>query len=60
MLGSDRRRAVADLRVEFVGRLEQRGLLQQVVLQDGLLVGVDGRVRVIRVVPRLVAARLIG
>lgn len=45
---SDRRRAVADLRVVFVGRgLVRRGLLQHAVLHDGLLVGVDGRVGVV-------------
>lgn len=58
--GSDRRRAVADLRVELVRRLGQRRLLQHVVLHDGLLVGVDRGVCVVGVVPRLVSARLIG
>lgn len=57
---SDRWRAVADLRVEFVGHLVRPRLLQHVVLHDGLLVSVDGRVRVVGVVPRLVPAGLIG
>lgn len=57
--GSDGRRAVADLRVEFV-RPAGRRLLQHAVLDDGLLVGVDGGVGLIGVVPGLVAARLIG
>lgn len=57
---SDRWRAVADLRVEFVGHLVRPRLLQHVVLHDRLLVGVDGRVRVVGVVPRLVPAGLIG
>lgn len=57
---SDRRRAVADLRGEFVGRLVRLRLLQHVVLHDGLLVSVDGGVRVIGVVPGLVPAGLIG
>lgn len=57
---SDRGRAVADLRVEFVGHLVRPRLLQHVVLHDRLLVGVDGRVRVVGVVPRLVPAGLIG
>lgn len=49
-VGSDRRRAVADLRVELVGRLVRLRLLQHVVLHDRLLVRVDGRVRVVGVV----------
>lgn len=57
---SDRRRAVADLRGEFVGRLVPLRLLQHVVLHDGLLVSVDGGVRVVGVVPGLVPAGLIG
>lgn len=48
---SDRRRAVADLCVELVGRLVRPRLLQHVVLHDCLLVSVDGRVRVVGVVP---------
>lgn len=48
---SDRWRAVADLRVELVGHLVWLRLLQHVVLHDGLLVGVDGRVHVVGVVP---------
>lgn len=48
---SDRWRAVADLRVEFVGHLVRLRLLQHVVLHDSLLVSVDGRVRVVGVVP---------
>lgn len=60
LCGSDGRRAVADLHVEFLRRLDLRRLLQHVVLHDHLLVGVDGRVRVVRVVARLVAAGLIG
>lgn len=59
LCGSDRRRAVADLHVEFLRRLGLRRLLQHVMLHDHLLVGVDGRVRVIWVVTWLVAARLI-
>lgn len=59
-MGSDGRRAVADLHVEFVGRFGQRRLLQHVVLHDHLLVSVDRGVCVVRVVPRLVSARLIG
>lgn len=59
-MGSDGRRAVADLHVELVGRLGQRRLLQHLVLHDHLLVGVDRGVRVVRVIPRLVSARLIG
>lgn len=48
---SDRWRAVADLRVEFVGHLVQLRLLQHVVLHDSLLVSVDGCVCVVGVVP---------
>lgn len=48
---SDRWRAVADLRVEFVGHLVWLRLLQHVVLHDGLLVSVDGCVGVVGVVP---------
>ena len=59
-MGSDGRRAVADLHVELVRRLGQRRLLQHLVLHDHLLVSVDRSVRVVRVVPRLVSARLIG
>lgn len=47
LCGSDRRRAVADLHVEFLRRLGLRGLLQHVMLHDHLLVGVDGRVCVV-------------
>ena len=50
-VGSDRWSAVADLHVEFVRRLGQRRLLQQVVLHDHLLVSVDWGVCVVRVVP---------
>ena len=58
---SHRRRAVAHVDVELVcfGRRRRR-LLQHAVLHDHLLVGVDGRIGVVRVVARLVAARLIG
>lgn len=58
--GSDRWYAVADLHVEFVRCLEQRRLLQHVVLHDHLLVSIDWGVCVVRVVPWLVSARLIG
>lgn len=47
---SDRWRAVADFRVEFVRHLVQLRLLQHVVLHDGLLISVDGRVGVVGVV----------
>lgn len=50
-VGSDRWRAVADLRVEFVRCLVLWRLLQHVVLHDHLLVSIDWRVRVVRVVP---------
>lgn len=59
LCGSDWRCAVADLHVKFLRRLGLRRLLQHVMLHDHLLIGVDGRVRVIRVVAWLVAARLI-
>lgn len=47
LCGSDWRCAVANLHVEFLRRLGLRRLLQHVMLHDRLLVGVDGRVRVI-------------
>lgn len=50
-VGSDRWRAVADLRIEFVRRFGQRRLLQHVVLHDHLLVSIDRGVCVVRVVP---------
>jgi len=59
-VGSDRRSAVSDLRFELFRRLGQWRLLQHSVLHDHLLVGIDRGVCVIRVVPRLVSACLIG
>lgn len=58
--GSDRRRAVADLGAELVRHLGQRRLLLHVVLHDDFLVCIDWSVCVVRVVPWLISARLIG
>lgn len=57
---SDGWRAVTDLNIEFFCSFDGQRLLQHVVLHDHLLVGIDRGVCVIRVVPRLVSARLIG
>lgn len=57
---SDRRCTIADLSIVLFHRLGPRRLLQHLVLHDDLFVGVDGGFCVIRVIARLVSARLIG
>lgn len=55
----NRRGTVTDIYGKFLSSLGQRPL-HAVPLQDHLLIGVDRSFSVVRVVPRLVAACLVG